>query len=255
MKARSGAKTAAIVLVSALFLVGLMILAYRIMTLRNDKPGITLPDASTPAEEQPPQEQQTADRFVTVDTTNVLDVLETLRTADSFYQQFTTTLFWGKEQSERKVEWFQARGIVRINVWEAGRKRCYLTDGNVLFLWYEGETEAAERNLDQDLSLEDLAGVPEYKKELVQAEILEASYLSSGSSEQEIVYVSAALPSGSHRQYWIDLPTGQLVQADIMEDQQLSYQVLQTSLEQAGPSDPIFEDAFCLPDGTEPFRP
>ena len=40
-----------------------------------------------------------------------------------------------------------------------------------------------------------------------------------------------------------------------MEDQQLSYQVLQTSLEQAGPSDPIFEDAFCLPDGTEPFRP
>lgn len=253
MKKGSGAKTVIIVLASALLLVGLLVLAYGVLLRGNRQPQITLPTDPTPREDPIEPNQPTGDQVVSLNPDNVLDALRTLTPADSFYEALSVTILWNDGSSTHRVERYCAMGLQRITVTGKNGTRSCLSDGNTLYVWYEGDETAVSRPMDGTVNLMDLAGLPDYMEELQSAKILEADFLSEEDGLEGRIYVRALTSDGAERRYWVDLDTAQLVRADVLEDDGLTYQVLRLEQELVAPTDDLFRGVFVLPDGTQPF--
>ncbi len=253
MKNGSGAKTLVIVLTSALLLVGLLVLAYVVLLRGNRQPQIVLPTDQTHREDPVDPSQPKPDRIVALNPDNVLDALRTLTPEDYYHETLGVSIIWDEGSSSRRVERYCAQGVQRISVTGQNGTRCYLSDGQTLYVWYDGDETAVSRPLDGAVSLMDLAGLPDYLEELQHAQIQEVSFLSEDDIQEERIYVRAITSDGAERRYWVDLDTALLLRADVLEDERLTYQILQLEHEQVAPTDDLFRGIFALPDGTEPF--
>ena len=185
MKNGSGAKTLVIVLTSALLLVGLLVLAYVVLLRGNRQPQIVLPTDQTHREDPVDPSQPKPDRIVALNPDNVLDALRTLTPEDYYHETLGVSIIWDEGSSSRRVERYCAQGVQRISVTGQNGTRCYLSDGQTLYVWYDGDETAVSRPLDGAVSLMDLAGLPDYLEELQHAQIQEVSFLSEDDIQEE----------------------------------------------------------------------
>ncbi|MBR2782518.1 MAG: hypothetical protein IKE00_04190 [Oscillospiraceae bacterium] len=253
MKRGSGAKSAIIVLASALLMVSLLMLAYGVLLRSNQHPIITLPDSLHSGEKAQEPEQPVREQIVSLRPDNVLAALQTVQTPESYYESLYISNFWSGGGSTKMVERYCAMGLQRINVRSSGITRCYLSDGETLYLWYDGDRYAVSRSLNEDISLLDLAGIPDYLGELSASRILAASFQGADKSDPDRILVEAVAEDGAKREYLVRLDSARLLHVDVTEEQELVYQLQQLELEQVAPTDELFRGVFELPDGTDPF--
>ncbi|MBO6054454.1 MAG: hypothetical protein J6P31_02940 [Oscillospiraceae bacterium] len=253
MRRGSGAKSAIIVLASALLMVGLLMLAYGVLLRSHQHPTITLPDSLHSGEKSQEPEQPVKEQIVSLRPDNVLAALQTVQTPESYYESLTISIFWSGGGSTETVERYCAMGLQRINVRSSGMTRCYLSDGKTLYVWYDGDRYAVSRSLNEEISLLDLAGIPDYLGELSASRILSASFQGADELDPDRILVEAVTEDGAERVYLVRLDSAQLLHVDVTEEQELIYQLQQLELEQVAPTDERFRGVFELPDGTDPF--
>ncbi len=253
MQGKPGVRTAVIVLASALLLVSLIVLAYVFFADRGNQNTIVLPDADVQEPEQtnPPEDEEAG--FASVNAQNVMDALCTLTPADAYHQVVSLSTSWQDGASERSVEIYSSSGITKMILRDSKSVKYYLTDGQTLYIWYDDDAQAAQTELEPSVSVDELAGIPAYMAVLRDSEVLSASFVSDTERAGASIYVRCTTQSGAEHQYWIDLESALLIRADILNEQQLTYQLQQQQLDLVSPGDSLFEGVFCLPDGTEPF--
>ena len=253
MRRGSGAKSVLIVFASALLMVSLLMLAYSVLLRSNQHPKITLPDSLHSGEKTQETEQPVREQIVSLRPDNVLSALQTVQAPESYYESLYVSQFWSGGGSTKHVERYCAMGLQRINVRSSGITRCYLSDGKTLYLWYDGDRYAVSRSMSENISLLDLAGIPDYLGELSASRILSASFQGADDSDPDRILVEAVSEDGSERKYLVRLDNAQLLHVDVAENQELIYQLQQLELEQVAPTDERFRGVFELPDGTDPF--
>ena len=253
MQGKSGIRTAAIVAAAVVLVLGVIVLAYLVLGAQGGGAGIQLPDPEQTLPDTGNDPEQPEDDFASIRAENVLQVLEkTLTPADSFHQTLTLTLAWQDGSAARSAEIWHSAGKTLLTLQDAKTTRHYLTDGQTLYLWYDGDVRAAEMAPPEGSALEWI-GIPDYLQNLQEAEILDAAFVAADESAGDRIYVRCRMSSGAEHRYWIDLESALLVRADILVEQQLTCQVLQQSLALVTPGDNVFEGVFCLPDGSDPF--
>ena len=252
MREKSGMKTALIVLLSVLLLTGVIIFFYLYFGSNADDNRIQLPATQTQPDPEEPGKGEGVD-FATVGVDNVRDVLAQTPQTASYYQTLTLATIWSEGKSERQIEIFHSEGLTSLRIHSEKTVQYYLTDGQTLYLWYEGDETAFRTQLSEELADSLILGIPNYRVILERAHILQAEYVPVDDIAGARIFVTCGGNAGFTHRYWVDLNSGLLLRMDIMQDEQLTAQLTQQSLTLASPGDELFQSAFLLPDGSVPF--
>lgn len=157
-------------------------------------------------------------------------------------------------QMTQYAELWVCQNLVRADITSDYDTRHILTDGQTVYIWYDGD-EPVRLAASDDMSAEDLAGIPDYESILgfpVRA-IMEAELVQMDQNDGNgTVYVSAVV-SDITQNYWISLDTGLLFRQQMLQDEKTVYSLEQTELEILADGDDAFSSVFCLPDSSEPF--
>ena len=87
-----------------------------------------------------------------------------------------------------------------------------------------------------------------------QDQIIDADFLVLVDPAQvQCIYVCSQDTEYVTSRYWIDLDTGLMYRADVLEMSKQVYVLQQEGLELLAPGDEAFSERFVLPDGTTPF--
>lgn len=101
---------------------------------------ITLPDAAAAVEpDLEPAPSNTG--FVSVDRENVQAVLDTMLRPEGYHQVLTVTNFWEGGSASRTVEIWRSGSLARARIAESDRTRNLLTNGETVWIWYQGERD------------------------------------------------------------------------------------------------------------------
>lgn len=221
-----------------------------------DRESIVLPDPPSEVSSQKPAEQLPADDFVQVSADNVLSVLQNMSRPSSYHQVYSVTVGADETQSFRQVELWINGSLIHAEIFDGVRTKTVLTDGAAAYLWYDGDTEALSVPLGADVLPEDLLGLlsPDYLLSLAPEQITDADFLVLEDPQQvQCIYVCSQDAEYVTSRYWIDLDTGLLYKADVLELSKQVYVLKQDSFEQLAAEDEAFADRFTLPDGSVPL--
>ena len=95
---------------------------------------------------------------------------------------------------------------------------------------------------------------PDYLLSIAPEQITDADFLVLEDPQQvQCLYVCSQDAEYVTSRYWIDLGTGLLYKADVLELSKQVYVLKQDSFEQLAAEDEAFSDRFILPDGSTPF--
>lgn len=227
--------------------------AFLISRRSNRNEQIHLPDPPAPAE-QPVIPEAQGSELMQISSGNALDVLKSLSRPSSYHRTAEIQILSDAGQTTQTVEMWVNQDLVRADIITAFDNKHILTDGKTLYLWYDGE-ESIELTASEGMSVEDLAGIPDYESILgfPIRSLLDAKLVQMDQNEGTgTVYVSAA-QSDVTLNYWISLDTGLLFKQEMLQDDQQIYALDQVSLEILADGDDAFLHVFCLPDGSEPF--
>jgi outer membrane lipoprotein-sorting protein len=217
---------------------------------------IVLPSASTDAAASSPVPTESSSAFVQIDRDNVLMSLATLQRPSCYYQSFTVERAYDGGSATEQVSVWRQEALYRIELTpENGVGKCYLTDGQTLYLWYQDEETATQTVLPEGWTVDDLMGIPTYEEiyALNAEDILEASAVELSGGET-CIYVRYPGAGDDVQEYnWISLDSGMLLQAHTVSGGNLNYRMVQTELRMLTATDAAFETCFLLPDGTAPF--
>lgn len=258
MKKRSqSTRTALLVSVTALLVVALLLLVYFQAVRKKTSQGIVLPPdgsaVSPPLEPNEPDEKL----FLTVDKDNVLQIIRSLTRPAYYHQSMTATLYWAEGQVEKTIDLYCRGTVVKAVIQEPGQTKSMLSDGQTVYVWYDGDETAFQTQLQPGATLEELLGIPTYETVLSLPEdaVIEASYLTLGDAEPTAcIYLSCRLtPDGYTDRYWIDVKNQMLYRADAQFKDEQFYAVQQTAITVYSENDDTVTWDFKLPDGTEPF--
>ena len=221
---------------AALLVVAVLVLLFLSGRSGRKHDEIVLPE-SRPAQEQEdtPREEESV---LTVTADNVQTVLQSMTRLSAFHQTFTVTRRSGTHTRTAVVDLWASGGRVRAESTDSFETRYLLTDGETIFIWYEGETPPG-------FSMQDVIRLPA-------SAIREGGFLADGQTGLDLVYVRA-LTDGAERQYWVSTDSGLLYRQTTTVDGTVVYEAEQTLLEPLAGEDAALADAFRLPDGTDPF--
>ncbi len=214
------------------------------------------PPAAPAVQEQPapPPEQG----FLQVTADNVTAILQDLTPPEAYHQIYTVAVGADETQTVRTVElWVNGR-LLRAQVTDGVRTRSVLSDGGRAYVWYDGDRAALETDLLEGVTPQDLLGLPDTDllQSASEADIVDADYLVLEEQGQvRCVYVCLQTAAQTVNRCWIDLDSGLLYKADVLEQSQQVYALRQDAFEALAPGDQAFHDRFTLPDGTQPFAP
>ncbi len=248
-------KTLVIALVSAFVLVALILVLFFVLTGSDDDPGIILPAQTQPGTQTAPGEMDDS-LFLQVTAENVTDVVQTLARPSSYHQALTLTTAWQDGSVERTAELWVSGGICRADLTDGETVKSFLSDGKMVYMWYQDDELVTSFAIDEAVTLDDLMGIPTYESLLAAdpALIRDAAFVSlDDMNGRSCIYAQVTDESGYTDSYWIDVSTGLLCRADSFEEQTLIYKLQESAIEILLASDEAFVVAFALPDGTAPF--
>ena len=250
----SNKKKLAIAGIAALAVIVFLLGIFLNSVKKSQHESIVLPDASA---EAPPQEEPAApeESFVTITTGNVQDVLRTLSRPAYYHQTLSLTIYAEDASREQTAEIWTGGSLTLVQLTDALETKSFLTDGEMLYVWYGDSEDAAAYSLASGVQLEELTGVPGFETLLSApaASLQEADLVSL--SEQDFlqcVFVQCTLDSVT-QYFWVDLDSGLLYRYMALADGQPFYTVQQTQLELLMEADQALDGIFHLPDGTQPF--
>ena len=250
-KRSDGARTAGIVIAAALLCVCILLAVVFTSIRGGTRDSITLPDAAAAVEpDLEPAPSNTG--FVSVDRENVQAVLDTMLRPEGYHQVLTVTNFWEGGSASRTVEIWRSGSLARARIAESDRTRNLLTNGETVWIWYQGERTARAMQPDASVSFDDLTGVPTYETlaERLPDDIVEAGFVTLDEPDDlSCLYISVR--DGIYEDhYWVDVRTQILCRADALAGTEQTYQLRQVSCEVAAAGDASLEGVFQLPDGT-----
>lgn len=248
-------RTAAIVAAVVLAVTVLLVVAFFGGTTQTEQPSITLPEASVtqPEDEQPAETEQNL--FAEITRENVQDVLRSLARPSSYHQTLTILTYAGETRRQQQADIWRSGELLRADVTDENGVKSILTDGRTLYLWYDGDETALALPLREGVRAEELIGIPTYETILSvdPAQIEGADFVTlEEQSQLACIFVSFA-SDGCTQYYWVDVQSGLLCRQTMLQDDSPLYTLQQARLDVLIEGDETLSDAFCLPDGTEPF--
>lgn len=217
---------------------------------------ITLPE---PSPAQPVQEQQTPqpaqDLFAEVTRQNVQDVLRSLQRPSSYHQTYVVITYAGGSKRQQQVDIWRSGALIRAESSDSYGTQSILSDGETLYLWYDGDTKALCIPLGEDRSVDDFIGIATYESILsLPPEQIENADFVTLQNDTTLSCVSLRVQmNGYLQEYWVDVNSGLLCRQTMLQNERPVYTMQQTLLEILIDGDETLSGAFCLPDGSEPF--
>ena len=242
---------------AAVCVAALLLVVYFFGAGRRSGGSITLPQDGAAETPERPQDPQTAAQFLTVDRETILPLLRSLSRPACYYQALTATLYWDQSEAAKTVEVYRLGQVIKGIVRQGTETKYLLTDGQTLYVWYEGDGTAFSTRLSSDTALDDLLGIPTYETvlQLPEDAVVEAGYVEMGETETcPCVYLACQVSEDGYTdRYWIDVESQMLYRADAQFADQQIYLVQQTAFTACTPGPETADWTFSLPDGTEPF--
>ena len=234
-----------------------ILLAAVVMSIRGGtRDTIVLPDDTASAEpESPPVEA--SEPFLTVARENVQEILATMARPSAYAQSLEVVRYWSGGSARRTVSLWVSGARMRAQIAAGEQTEHLLTDGETLWLWYDGLDTSRVLTPEETVTFDDLAGIPTYETltTLDPAAILEAGFVTlSEPEDRSCLYISVSDGAYTDR-YWVDVNTGLLCRADTLLEGQQVYQLRQTSGQVLSTEDTALQGVFQLPDGTVVAEP
>lgn len=215
---------------------------------------IVLPTQTDAASDDTADAEQADSSFVEISADNVQAVLQTLSRPTCYYQALTVERAWEDGTTMETVQVWKREDLYQIEISAEGQDTLhYLTDGQTLLLWYDGEDTAVQTDLPEGWNVDDLIGIPTWEDalELEAADILDASSAEPGGfAGVSCVYLQYAASDSRQEYIWVSMDSGMLLQAHTVIDGSLTYRMVQTELQTLTATDAMFDGCFILPDGT-----
>lgn len=221
---------------------------------QSQRQSIVLPDAAQSAQaDQQPEPQQP--ELLQVSRENVQNIVRYLHRPAYYHQTYQITRQYSGVSYDTTAElWVSDRRLYAVLQTQSAQKYL-LTDGQTLYVWYAGDTQARELPLTQQAGMDELIGLPRYEQltALPAESIMDGEFISDDRYEEGQQIFAAAEQDRTRREFWIGLDSGLLTQSIVKQDGQTIYDALQTQLEVLAAGDAAFDRVFLLPDGTDPF--
>lgn len=235
---------------AALAVITLVILMFLYSGSITSRDGITLPDEALPA--QTPSVQENEDLLSTVTAENVQKAVGSMRRAKRYTQTIRCTLKTDGEPFETTCQLWVRDGVLRAELTSPYEVKHILSDGQTLYLWFDAETRPERITLTEDVTLEDLLGLPTYEDvlKLDASQITEGAFLNMTNEIWPNTLYVCARQDGMPARYWVSLDTGLLC---AMELEDAGYRVEQTKVQILSSDDASYAAMLCLPDGSFPF--
>lgn len=251
MNRRPGARSAGIVLAAAAAVVCLLLIGVLVSIRGGTRDTIVLPEDSGGAQPEAPT-VDAGEPFYTVDRENVQSILEVLSRPAAYVQTLTVTSYWSDGQAERNVQLWCSGSLIRAQITAGRQTQHLLTDGETVWVWYDGEETARALTPDETVTFDDLTGIPTYETlTAIPTEAIEEAGFVTLDEQQGVscLYVSVADGEDTDR-YWVDVNTRLLCRADTLSGGGQIYQLRQTGCQTLTPEDTALQGIFQLPDGT-----
>lgn len=248
-------RTAAIVAGVVLAVTVLLLVIFLGGDAQENQQTITLPETpAAPAEDEQPAEPEQS-LFAEITHENVQDVLRSLARPSSYHQTLTVLTYAGQSRRQQQVDLWRSGELLRADVSEDSGVKSILTDGKTLYLWYDGDETALTLPLREGVRAEDLIGIPtdETILSIDPAQIEGADFVTLEEQSQLACIFVSFVSDGCTQYYWIDVQSGLLCRQTILQDDSPLYTMQQGQLDILAEGDEALADAFCLPDGSEPF--
>ena len=239
----------------AVFIILTLLVVWYLSTRPDSTGTIILPEPETDVSVHTPPTTTVEDPFLKVNTDNALQIVAELSRPDSYHQTCTVTVVSGDHSHVNQVELWVNGSLLRAVISNERDVRHVLTDHSTAYVWYEDSDEPLQVHLADGITADDVLGLPTYETLLRTApgQITDAEYLILDNTQARCVYICAKAGDELTELYWIDLETGLLAKADVLENSQQVYTVQQDSLDVLAAQDEAFEPWFLLPDGSAPF--
>lgn len=217
--------------------------------------GIVLPSAQSETVTEPVKEEPSPDAFLRVDSDNVVKVLQSLEKPAYYYQSYEVSVGVDSVKSQKTVELWVNGSLIHAQILENDRIEFILTDGLQAWMWYDVDPNPVHLTLNEDLTTEDLLGLPgfDYLAAMEQIPLVDVEYLVLEAPQTMCIFVCAQENPEATDRWWINLDNGILYRADALENSQQVYEVRQNQFFQLALGDEQFTGKFMLPDGSEPF--
>lgn len=247
-----GARSAGIVIAAALVTVAVLLCAVLLGVRGGRRDTIVLPDETT-STEPGRQPSSPEDVFLTIDRENIQTTLDTMHRPDAYHQVLTVEHFWETSSRQKTVELWCSGALRRAVITDGSRTENLVTNGQTVWLWYDGEASARALTPEASVTFDDLVGIPTYETLVsIPAEaVVEAGFVTLDASEDlDCLYIAAEDGEYEDR-YWVDVNTQLLCRADSLLDGAQTYQLRQISCQVLTAEDTSLTGVFTLPDGTQ----
>lgn len=173
-------------------------------------------------------------------------IAETLQRPDSYSAQLTTITYWSGGSGTTESQIYVRGGVTRADSKQPdGSVRHMLSDGEVIAIWYDQQTEYYWGNLG-NISVDSELHIPSYEdiSKLSQQQIREADYGEYGG--QVCIFVHTE-EEGYERRYYIRIEDGLLIGTETYEQGTLCHAAILGKVDTTEPA----AELFLLPDGRE----
>ena len=213
---------------------------------------IVLPDSSS---SQPTDAENADSGFAEISRSNVQRIIQTLSRPSAYCQALEIKTYSGDFVRTQNVETWRSGTLLRAQYITNDEVKNILTDGQTLYIWYQGERTPVSVRLDGTVSPDDLIGIPTYETllSLPMQRITEAAFAPLSADTADMCAYVSAQQDGLRHNYWISLESGLLCSQSVLDGDEIVYSVSQTDLEVFAEADEALEGIFRLPDGSEPF--
>lgn len=251
MQNHTGKRSAGIVIAATLFILVLLLALVFLSTRGGQRDVIQLPDDVGASDVETTMPDVT-EPFLRLDASNVQEALGTLSRSAAYYQVMTVSTLWQQEAATESVQLWRSGSCLRAQITGDDTVKHLATDGQSVWIWYDGQTSVRSLALDASVSFDDLLGIPTYETllELPQEDILDAGFVTFDETESHDCLYIAAQNGVRQVRYWVDVDAQVLYRADILEGDTAVYQLRQSSCQLLTPEDATLRAAFMLPDGT-----
>lgn len=248
-KKPSGKLAVGIAIAVAFLIFALLIVAFFTGTRGNARDSITLPEAHP--QEQAPIANEPEELFLSVDASNIQSVLDRMSRPEAYHQMLTISTMSSGKSGSKTVELWEYGNYARAIITEQSHVQHLMTDGEFLWIWYEGDSSPAELLCSEEISFDDIVGIPTYETlvALEPTEITDAGFLALHDMDDTSCLYIASTHGDFVNRYWVDAATQLLCKADSLYFEQQIYQLRQNSCEMLMLDEASLREIFLLPNG------
>lgn len=248
-------RTAILVIAVVLAVTALLLALFFGSSSKQPEQSITLPDAPVSQTPEEPVEQPEQTQFAEITRDNVQSVIKSLTSPSSYHQTLTILTYANGATRQQQADIWRSGDLIRANVSEESGVKSILSDGKTVYLWYEDDQTPLELSMRDDMTPEQLIGIPSTDALLqISPQQIESAEFVTLQEDASLSCIYVIFTQADCTQYfWIDVTSGLLCRQSIQQQGQNLYVVQQNRLDILMDGDEVLSDAFCLPDGTEPF--